>query len=448
MKPAPQNLDAERSILGGIILDPEAISDVAAVLEPKHFFASKHGTVFSAMLAIGDKNEPIDRVSVKAELTRNGMFEAVGADDFIDLLDKITPSAANLLHYARIVLEAAMLRELTELCTSTARQAYEQETGGPELVDRLAGQLMEMRLGTKSREPVKAREAVRDAFKGIESRYGGGEIFGLRTGLARLDHLTLGWRPGELVVLAARPSVGKSAMAGCWAIQAGIRERRTVAWFSLEMSKDELMLRLLAAIGRVSLNRLQSGACIESDWSKLANAAGQIAESEIHVDDTPAITAMEIRAKTRRIAMRAPADRPLSLVIVDYLGLMGTRTNAENRNVAVEECSRAMKQLAGELKCTVVLLSQLNRAVEKRAEKRPMLSDLRDSGAVEQDADAVVFLAGETGTSERKIYLDKRRNGATGIVDAEYRGEFTLFLDASHEGEVRREHYSAGSDAA
>lgn len=437
MRPVPQNLDAERSLLGGLVLDPEALADVAGLVEPRHFYRPTHGMVYSAMLGLEEKRETIDRVSLKGELTKRGLFEAVGGDDFVDVLDKIAPSAANLRHYAQLVLDASLLRDVISLGHEITEKAGAQETSGAQLVDEASARLLEMRLGANhsSREPVSLRDAAREALKLVEARYSSGEeVHGLRTGLSSVDTMTLGWRPGELVVLAARPGVGKSAMAGCWAAHAGIAEKKTVAWFSLEMDRTELMMRLLSARSRVHLDRLESGRCIESDWSKLAKASGEFAESWVHLDDTPGVSALEVRAKTRRIAARAPPDRPLGLVVVDYLQIMRRREGVETTNDAIAEITAQMKLLAREMKCVVLLLSQLNREVEKRAGGRPQLSDLRSSGSVEQDADSVMFIVREQGSNEAMLYLDKRRGGRCGDARVEYRGEYTLFLDHGERG--------------
>lgn len=432
-----QARDAERSLLGAILLDNDAITDVAG-LAAAHFASSAAGTVFSAMLALAEKSEPIDRVTLKGELTRRGQLVNVGGEDAIDLLDTVVPSHANVAHYARAVLEAATFRGVQSVCWEAAGIARDGTGSAADLLDVTEGKLSALRTEASRNEPVTLADATRETFKLVQRLFEQGEeVTGLPTGLHALDKRTTGFQGGELIILAARPGAGKTAAALTWALNAGIRfrkagQRRTVAFFSLEMPRSQLVMRALACEARVDLQRIRTGQLLETDWAKLANAAGAMAESCVHIDDTASLGVLELRGKARRIARRA-GDAPLGLVVVDYLQLMRGNPEIDSREQQVSEIGWSLKLLARELSVPVVALCQLNRSVEKRAGGKPILSDLRESGALEQHADAVIFvhrpclLDAKEPPGKAEFIIGKQRNGPVGEIEADYQGQFTRF---------------------
>ena len=443
----PQSLDAERSVLGGILLDNSALNDILEFLKPDDFYREAHRKVFEAMCSLSVKSEPIDRITVKHALSAQGVFESIGGDDFIDLLDKVVPAASNLVYYAKIVSEKAIARRLIEAAQAIAAQGYEQAGDIADFLDSAESRIFGI---TESKAQVGFRpvgDVVKDAFKLIETLYGRQEdITGVPSGFADLDRLTSGFQPGDLVILAARPSMGKTAFCLNIAAHAGIRaqfngKRIGVAIFSLEMPSVQLVMRMLASEARVDAQRLRTGKLIESDWSKLAHAAGQLASANIHIDDSPVLGALDLRAKCRRLCSRfADSEAPLGLVIIDYLQLMKGNERIDSREQQISEISRSLKGLAKELKLPVMALSQLNRSLEKRPDKRPMMSDLRESGAIEQDADTILFLFREEVYEKEKeevkgiaeVIIGKQRNGPIGDASVAFQHEFTRFENLAH----------------
>jgi replicative DNA helicase len=444
----PQSLDAERSVLGGILLDNQAFDDVLEIVKPEDFYREPHRRVFEAMQALASRTEPIDRITVKNELTANGVFAAVGGDDFIDLLDKLVPSASNLAYYAKIVREKAILRRLIEAAHAIAAAGYEQQGAVGEFVDEAERKVFAITEQKAQNAFTAVKDVVHTAFKLIQQLYERQEeITGTPSGFADLDRLTSGFQPGDLVILAARPSMGKTAFCLNIATHVGCRARVNqkkigVAIFSLEMPKEQLVMRMLASEARVDAQRLRTGKLIESDWSKLAMAAGVLADANIHIDDSPTVSALELRAKCRRLASRySQSEAPLGLIIVDYLQLMKGNERIDSREQQISEISRALKGLAKELKLPVLALSQLNRSLEKRPDKRPQLSDLRESGAIEQDADTICFIYREEVYDKDKedvrgiaeIIVGKQRNGPIGTTTVAFLHEFTRFENLARE---------------
>jgi replicative DNA helicase len=436
----PQNLDAERSVLGGVLLESSAFDEVQEIVKPADFYREAHRKVFEAMRTLSEKSEPIDRVTLKAELTKQGVFASIGGDDFIDLLDKVVPVTTNVAWYARIVREKAVARRLIEAAQAIATQGFEQAGDLAEFLDdaeRRIFSVLEERAGNSAVDTVAdAKVVLRRTMNNIEANYSRGvAVTGLPSGLTQLDALTTGWHPGKLILLAARPGVGKTIAALNWALNAAIRHKVTVAIFEMEMAADELMERMLAAEGRVDHQRIRTGQLLDSDWPKLAHAGGLIASASIKIDDGSNISALELRSKVRRIAREAPAERPLGLVIVDYLQLMKGNEQIESREQQIAEIARSMKSLARDMKIPIIALSQLNRSVEKRTDGVARLSDLRESGSLEQDADLVIFINRPWVLDKTKdpalaeFAIAKQRNGPPGTVPAEFRGEFMLFLD-------------------
>ena len=438
----PQNLDAERSVLGGVLLDNAALNDVLELLKPEDFYRDAHRKIFEAMCALSSRNEPIDRVTLKDELTALGAYEAVGGEDFIDLLDKLVPSAANLSYYARIVHEKALARRVIEAAHAIATQGYEQAGEVGEFLDEAERRIFSITEEKAQSAFIHVREVVKQTFKTIELLYERQEeITGISTGFADLDRLTSGFQPGDLVILAARPSMGKTACCLNIATHVGCRakfngKRIGVGIFSLEMPKEQLVMRMLSSEARVDSQRIRTGRLIESDWGKLAHAAGGLADANIHIDDSPGLSVLELRAKSRRLAGRfSESDAPLGLIVVDYLQLMKGNERIDSREQQVSEISRSLKALAKELGIPVLALSQLNRSLEKRPDKRPQLADLRESGSLEQDADTILFIFREEVYEKEKeevkgiaeIIVGKQRNGPIGTANAAFLQEFTRF---------------------
>ena len=438
----PQNLDAERSLLGGVLLDNQALDDVLEIVKPEDFYRETHRKVFEAMQALAARSEPIDRITVKNELTQQGVFAAVGGDDFIDLLDKLVPSASNLAYYAKIVRDKALLRRMIEACHGIAAAGYEQQGPAGEFIDDAERRIFAITEEKTQTAFVPVKDVIKVAFNIIQKLFERQEtITGLATGFADLDNLTSGFQPGDLVIIAARPSMGKTAFCLNIATHVGCRAKLNgkkcgVAIFSLEMPKEQLVMRMLASEARVDAQRLRTGRLVESDWNKLAIAAGVLADANIHIDDSAAVSVLELRAKTRRLASKfAQSEAPLGLVIIDYLQLMKGNERVDSREQQISEISRSLKALAKELKVPVVALSQLNRSLEKRPDKRPQLSDLRESGAIEQDADTICFIYREEVYEKEKeevkglaeIIIGKQRNGPIGSTTVAFLHEFTRF---------------------
>jgi replicative DNA helicase len=444
----PHNLDAERSLLGGILLEGQSLSDVVEIVKPEEFYRDAHRKVFEAMCALFGKNQPIDRITVKDELTAMGAFEAVGGDEFIDLLDKIVPTAANLAFYAKIVHDKALARRLIEAATAITQLGYEQHGEVGEFADECERRIFEVTEQRTSVSFVHVKPIIAATFKNIEALYERQEeITGIPTGFADMDRMTSGFQPGDLVILAARPSMGKTAFCLNIATHVGCRaqyqqKRCGVGIFSLEMPKEQLVMRMLSAEARVDSQRIRTGKLIESDWAKLAQAAGTLADANIHIDDTPAVSALELRAKCRRLfARHETSDAPIRLIVVDYLQLMRGNERIDNREQQIAEISRSLKALAKELGIPVLALSQLNRSLEKRPDKRPMMSDLRESGSLEQDADTILFIYREEVYEKEKeevkgvaeIIIGKQRNGPIGDVKLAFIHEHTRFENLARE---------------
>jgi len=381
----PHNLDAEKSLLGGVLLESQAFAEVVEIVRAEEFYRDAHRKVFEAMSALFGKGQPIDRITVKDELTAQGAFDAVGGDEFIDLLDKIVPTAANLAYYAKIIHEKALARRLIEAASTIAQLGYEQHGDVGEFADECERRIFAVTEQRNAVSFVHVKPIIAATFKTIEALYERQEeITGIPTGFADLDRMTSGFQPGDLVILAARPSMGKTSLCLNLATHVGCRgqyqkKRCGVGIFSLEMPKEQLVMRMLASEARVDSQRIRTGKLIESDWAKLAQAAGVLADANIHIDDTPAVSVLELRAKCRRLyAKYEESDQPVRLIIVDYLQLMRGNERIDSREQQISEISRSLKALAKELGIPVLALSQLNRSLEKRPDKRPLMSDLRE----------------------------------------------------------------------
>jgi replicative DNA helicase len=437
----PQSTEAEQSVLGSILIDRDAIVEIAEFLRPEDFYRPANGAVYSAMLELFDKREPVDIVTVAEALERADQLETVGGRSYLSSLSNQTPTAVHAVQYARIVERKAVLRNLISAAGKIAGIGYEDPAEIQEAIDRAESELFNVSQRRVSVGFSALKTLLHDAYDRLDYLHAHrGEISGVRTGFADLDALTTGLQKSDLIVLAARPSVGKTSLALNIAEFAAVNEGRSVGVFSLEMSKEQLVLRLLSSVANIDSQRLRTGFLEEMDFARLAPAMNALSEAPVYIDDTPNITAMELRTKARRLQ----AEAGLDLIVVDYLQLMqATTSNRDaNRVQEVSEISRGLKALARELAVPVIALSQLSRQPEMRESKEPRLSDLRESGAIEQDADLVMFLwrDKERGAEDQdqegeviNLKLAKHRNGPTGEIQLWFKKRQTRFV--SYAGE-------------
>jgi replicative DNA helicase len=438
----PQNIEAEQAVLGSILLESDALVTAMERLRPEDFYQPVHRMIYETMIELGEAGQPIDLVTLTAALQDKQRLEEAGGVDYLAKLLGIVPTAANVDYYARIVEEKAILRRLIRTATEIVQEGYE----GAEDVRRLLNEAEQRILEISSRRTdsgfVSIRDVLMDVFERIEYLYHHkGGVTGIPSGFPDLDRMTSGFQRSDLIIVAARPSVGKTAFALNIAQNVGVRARETVAIFSLEMSAQQLVQRMICAESNVDAGRLRTGRLEGDDWEKLTMAIGALSEAEIYIDDTPGLTVMDIRAKLRRLKK----ERGLGLVVIDYLQLIqGRGRPGENRQQEVSEISRTLKQIARELEVPVIALSQLSRGVEQRQDKRPMLSDLRESGSIEQDADLVAFLYRDDyydRESEKKniieVIIAKQRNGPVGTVELVFLKNFNKFVSLDrHHGEA------------
>ncbi len=434
----PQSIEAEQSVLGALLIDRDAVIEVADIIQPEDFYRQAHGRIYGAMVDLFERREPIDIVTVAEALERGGDLESIGGRAYLSSLSEQTPTAVFAAQYARIVERKAVLRNLIAAAGRIAGIGYEDGPEVQEAIDRAEAELFAVSERRLAAGFSSLKTLLHDAFDRLDYLHAHrGEISGIRTGFPDLDALTTGLQPSDLVVLAARPSVGKTSLALNIAEFAAIHNapRKSVGIFSLEMSKEQLVLRLLSSVGNIDSQRLRSGFLDEMDFVGVSRAMTGLSEAPIYIDDTPNITTMELRTKARRLQ----AEVGLDLVIVDYLQLMQASSTSRdaNRVQEVSEISRGLKALARELRVPVLALSQLSRQPEMRESKEPRLSDLRESGAIEQDADLVLFLWREkdrpsddqdTDGEVVKLRLAKHRNGPTGEVDLWFRKSQTRFV--------------------
>jgi len=432
----PHNLEAEESLLGAMMLSREAITAaVEARLEPSDFYKPAHGSIFEAAYGLHSRGEPVDPVTVAEELRRASQLDQIGGRATLLRIQAATPASANASHYAQIVAELSMLRRLIETASGIQEMAYAAEDAVDETLDRAEAAIFEVAEKRVADTLIPLYPALEETMNQLEALYGNtGEIVGTATGFKDLDARLLGMQPSTLTIVAARPGQGKTALALGMAQNVAVVERKPVIFFSMEMGYLELTKRLLAAESRVSSRKLQTGDLSDHEWPRVNQAIGRLAEAPFFIDDNPHCTVMEMRAKARRIKAR---HGDLGLIVVDYLQLMSTPgRRSENRQVEVSELSRGLKILARELEAPVVVASQLNRQLEYRQDKRPMLADLRESGSIEQDADVVMFIyrdeyynkeSEQMGTAE--IIIAKHRNGPTGNAHLAFIARSTKFAN-------------------
>jgi replicative DNA helicase len=430
----PQNLDAEESVLGAMMLSPGAIGAVSEVLDAGDFYRESHAKIYRAALGLYAHGEPVDAITLADQLEERSELEDVGGRVRLAELAALVPTTANAAHYARIVHEMATLRGLITAGQEVARLGWERPGHTHELLDQAERVIFELTQSQVTSEFSHIEELLKESFERITALYEAGEdVTGVPVGFRDIDRLTSGLQSGNLIILAARPSMGKSALALCMAANISVRKQLPVALFTLEMSKSEVTQRLMCSEAKVESQRLRSGKLAVDDWPRLTAACDKLAKAPIYVDDSASITMMGIRSKARRLKSKEPT---LALIIVDYLQLMTADASYENRVQEVSQISRQLKLLARELDVPIVALSQLSRAVEQRHDKRPILSDLRESGSLEQDSDLVFFIYRDEYYDEEseaqglaEVHLAKHRNGPTGTEKLSFLKRYAKFAD-------------------
>ncbi|WP_432821726.1 replicative DNA helicase [Trichloromonas sp.] len=440
----PQSLEGEMSVLGGVLLENEALNKALEILRPEDFYRESHRKIFNALIELSEKGEPADLVTLTAALQKRDDLEAIGGMAYLATLVDYVPTAANIAYYCRMVKEKALSRNLIHVATEIATRGYESTDVEADL-DWAEKSIFEI-AGSKSKASYfSTREIMKDTFKAIEKLYDRKELVtGVPTGYNDLDVMTAGLQGGDLIIIAGRPSMGKTAFALNLVEHASLRAEKPTPSiiFSLEMGKEQLVQRMLCSVSHVDASRLRTGHLGDSDWPKLTNGAGLLSEAPIFIDDTPSISVLELRAKSRRLK----AEHDLGLIVIDYLQLMSGK-NAESRQQEISEISRSLKALAKELKVPVIALSQLNRSLENRTDKRPIMADLRESGAIEQDADVIMFVYRDAvycdackqrdnscdkgHAKDAEVIIGKQRNGPIGTVNLTFRGEYTRFENQS-----------------
>ena len=432
-KVPPQNLDAEQSVLGGIMLDNQALNSALEILDADDFYSEAHRKIFSAIIELYNKSEPCDIITLSNILKNRTQLDHAGGISYLSALSDSVPSAANISHYAKIVKEKSILRKLIGTATEILHKSYTSSSDIDTVLDEAEHAIFEISENKIRPTFSPFKDLIKDSVKTIEKLYERKELVtGVPTGFEKLDDITSGLQKSDLVIIAGRPSMGKTAFAMNIAQYAALEAGIPVAIFSLEMSKEQLALRMLSSEARVDSQRIRRGFLGEADWPKLITAAGRLSEAQIFIDDTPAISALEMKAKSRRLK----SEVNLGLIILDYLQLMRGGGYKDSREQEISEISRSLKTLAKELNVPVIALSQLNRKVEDRTNKRPQMADLRDSGAIEQDADLIAFIYRdelydkseenpEKGMAE--IIVGKQRNGPTGMVKLAFQDKFARF---------------------
>ncbi|MFN0156297.1 MAG: replicative DNA helicase [Gaiella sp.] len=431
----PQNLEAEESVLGAMLISPTAIGSATEILVASDFYRDSHGIVFRAILGLWGKGEPVDAITLADELDARGELEKIGGRAKVAELAALVPAAANVDHYARIVKEMATLRGLVRVGQEITRLGLDRPGETADLVDRAEQSVFELAQQRVTGDFTHIQQLLKEGFDRIMHLYEvGADLTGIPSGFRDLDRLTSGFQPGNLIILAARPSMGKSALALCIAANLGVRRETPVALFTLEMSKSEVTQRLMCSEAKVDSQKLREGKLRQDDWPMLTAACDKLMKAPIYVDDTGSITMMELRSKARRLKSREPG---LGLIVVDYLQLMSTGSNVENRVQEVSQISRSLKILARDLDVPILALSQLSRGVESRQDKRPLLSDLRESGSLEQDADLVAFVYRDEYYNQEEseaqglaeIILAKHRNGPTDTIKLSFLKRYAKFTD-------------------
>lgn len=429
----PQDIGAEQCVLGSMMISKDAIADVVEVLNPVDFYKAAHEAIYQAILDLYAKGDPPDVVTVAAEMLKRGQAKFTDSGIYLHTLVASVPTAASAEYYARIVRDRALLRRLVEASTRIQQMAYQGAGDADDIADRAGAELLAAteKRNSEDYQPLAAiMEGALDEIEAIGSR--GGGLVGVPTGLTDLDSLLNGLHPGQMIIVAARPAIGKSTIGLDFARAAAVKNRLASVIFSLEMSRNEITMRLLSAEARVPLHHMRSGTMTDEDWNRMAKRMTEVADAPLFIDDSPNMSMMEIRAKCRRLKQQ----QDLRLVVVDYLQLMQSGRRVESRQQEVSEISRSLKLLAKELDVPVVAISQLNRGPEQRTDKKPMISDLRESGSLEQDSDVVILLHREDAyekdsprAGEADLIVAKHRNGPTSTVTVSFQGHFSRFVD-------------------
>ena len=429
----PQNIEAEQALLGTILLQDKSLLKIIETLNADDFYRDAHKNIYRAMVQLFENREPHDLITVTSLLRDQNKLEQIGGAAYLASLTDIIPFSGTLVHHARIVRQKSVLRRLIRTTSDVAARCYQEQDDIDSLVDEAEQTIFEIARSKKGQGFEPMSTIVPRAFERIEKLFERKEhVTGVATGFPDLDKMTAGLQPSDLIVVAGRPSMGKTALAMNMAQHAAIVDKNPVAVFSLEMSMDQLALRMLCSLGRVDSQRIRTGRLQQRDWPNLTRATGMLSDAPIFIDDSAAMTVLEMRAKARRLK----AEYDLGMVIVDYLQLMKGRSNTENRAQEISEISRSLKAMAKELKVPVVALSQLNRSLESRTDKRPQLSDLRESGAIEQDADVIIFIYRDEVYKQApdnpnrgiaEIIVGKQRNGPIGTVKLTFLAEYTTF---------------------
>ncbi len=437
----PHSIEAEQAVLGGLMLAPEAYDRINDKLTDNDFYRRDHQLIYRAISELAERNRPFDAVTLGEWFESQGQLEQVAGGAYLVELASSTPSAANIVAYAEIVRDKAVMRQLIDVGTGIVNDAFQPE--GRESAELLA--VAEQKVfaiaeaGARGRSDfVGMNSALKDAFEVLQTRFeNGGNVTGLPTGYTEFDQMTAGLQPTDLIILAARPAMGKTTFALNIAEFAAIKSKKAVAVFSMEMSAAQLALRLISSNGRINATRLRTGQLEDEDWSRVTSAIRMLKETKIFIDDTPGLSPEVLRSKSRRLKR----EHDLGLVVIDYLQLMSVPGNSENRATEISEISRSLKGLAKELNVPVIALSQLNRSLETRTDKRPVMADLRESGAIEQDADMIVFIyrddyynkenSPDKGLAE--IIIGKQRSGPTGSCKLKFFGEYTRFDNLAHD---------------
>ena len=434
----PHSIDAEQAVLGGLMLDERAWERIADKLTEEDFYRKDHRMIYRAIGDLSNKNMPCDAVTLGEWFDSQGLAELVGGSNYVIQLANSTPSAANIVAYAEIVREKSILRQLIDAGTEIVGDGFQPEgRSSQEILETAEQKVFHIaESGARGKKGfVQMRTAVKEAFQILHQRYESkGSVTGLATGFTDLDEMTAGLQPSDLIIVAARPSMGKTALAVNMAEYAAIKAKKSVAIFSMEMSSSQLAFRLISSLGRINQQHLRTGDIQEEEWPRVTSAITILSDAKIFIDDTPALSPAELRARARRLKR----EHDLGLIVIDYLQLMQVPGNKENRATEISEISRGLKALAKELNIPVIALSQLNRSLEQRTDKRPVMSDLRESGAIEQDADLILFIyrdevydkdSPKKGTAE--IIIGKQRNGPIGVVNLTFLGQYTKFENAA-----------------
>ncbi len=428
----PQNIDAEQSVLGAILLDREAVYAAMKLLRPEDFYRESHRLIYESMLELNESGNPVDLITLSEHLKQTGALDKAGGVAYLASLAEMVPTAANIEYYSRIVEEKALLRTLIQLSTRIAGMGYEDGEEPEKLIAEAERMITELGGRRAATAFFAIKDILLDTFSHLEFLYNNKcDTTGVSTSFSDLDYLCSGLQPSDLIILAGRPGMGKTALGLCIGYNAALKYNIPVAVYSLEMSKEQLVQRILCAEARVDQHRLRTGNLKEEDWQKLHETKNRLASIPVFIDDTPGITVRQVRAKARQLQ----AERGLGLIVIDYLQMMQGSRRAENRQQEISEISRSLKGLAKELNVPVLALAQLSRAVEQRDKKRPIMSDLRESGSLEQDADLIMFIYRDeyyNKDSEKKgiaeIIVAKHRNGPTGTVELGFWKEYTKFF--------------------